>query len=136
MTVGLGSRFVEIRDSIGPLCVGIDPSPELLALWGLEDSAEGAREMGLAVVEAAAGRVGIVKPQVAFFERFGSHGFAALESVISMAQDAGISVIADAKRGDIGSTMQAYADAWLATGPLAANALTVMPTRRNSERGA
>ena len=60
------------------------------------------REFGLRVVEAAAGRVGIVKPQVSFFERFGSAGFAALEEVLAAARAAGLLVIADAKRGDIG----------------------------------
>ena len=127
MTGGLGTRFHEIRETVGPLCVGIDPSPELLSLWGLEDSADGARDMGFAVVDAARGRIGILKPQVGFFERFGALGIAALEAVIAEARDSGISIIADAKRGDIGSTMQAYADAWLGAGPLAADAVTVSP---------
>jgi orotidine-5'-phosphate decarboxylase len=79
-------------------------------------------------VDAAAGRVGVVKPQVSFFERFGSAGFAALEDVLSSARDAGLIVIADAKRGDIGTTMDAYAAAWLTPGaPLEADALTVNP---------
>ena len=96
--------------------------------WGLDASAAGAREFGLRVVEAAAGRVGIVKPQVSFFERYGSAGFAALEDVLAAARAAGLLVIADAKRGDIGSTMDAYARAWLTPGsPLEADALTVSP---------
>lgn len=127
MTRGLGARFGEIRDTVGPLCVGIDPSTEILTRWGLVDSAEGARELGLAVVEAAQGRIGILKPQVAFFERFGAAGFAALEAVIAAAREAGLALIADAKRGDIGSTMQAYAEAWLGNGPLASDAVTVSP---------
>jgi orotidine-5'-phosphate decarboxylase len=124
---GLGSRFATIRDSIGPLCIGIDPSSDVLARWGLPDSAEGALELGLAVVSAAAERVGIIKPQVAFFERFGSAGFAALETVIRVARSEKLAVIADAKRGDVGTTMQAYATAWLASGPLQSDALTVSP---------
>lgn len=112
----------------GPLCVGIDPHAALLDAWRLKDSASGVREFGLRVVDAAAGRVGIVKPQVSFFERFGSAGFAALEDVLRAARDAGLIVIADAKRGDIGSTMDAYAAAWLTPGsPLEADALTVNP---------
>jgi len=108
--------------------VGIDPHAALLASWGLTDSAAGAREFGLRTVDAAAGRVAVVKPQVSFFERFGSAGIAALEDVMRTARDAGLLVIADAKRGDIGTTMDAYADAWLTPGsPLEADALTVNP---------
>nr|WP_046012859.1 orotidine-5'-phosphate decarboxylase [Microbacterium sp. SA39] len=112
----------------GPLCVGIDPHAALLAAWGLTGDAGGVREFGLRVVEAAAGRVGVVKPQVSFFERFGSAGIAALEEVIAAARAAGLLVIADAKRGDIGSTMDDYAAAWLTPGsPLESDALTVNP---------
>ena len=112
----------------GRLCVGIDPHEHLLTQWGLDASAAGAREFGLRVVDAAAGRAGIVKPQVAFFERYGSAGYAALEDVLAAARAAGLLVIADAKRGDIGSTMDAYARAWLTPGsPLEADALTVNP---------
>jgi orotidine-5'-phosphate decarboxylase len=108
--------------------VGIDPHASLLAEWGLSDDASGLREFGLRTVEAAAGRVGLVKPQVSFFERVGSAGFAALEEVLAAARAAGLLVIADAKRGDIGSTMDAYAAAWLLPGsPLEADALTVNP---------
>jgi len=123
-----GERVRAAIDARGPLCVGIDPHASLLAEWGLSDDASGLREFGLRTVEAADGRVGIVKPQVSFFERFGSAGFAALEEVIAAARAAGLLVIADAKRGDIGSTMDAYAQAWLRPGsPLEADALTVNP---------
>lgn len=112
----------------GPLCVGIDPHPHLLDEWDLDASASGLREFGVRVVDAAAGRVGIVKPQVAFFERAGSAGYAALEAVLAAARAAGLVVIADAKRGDIGSTMDGYAAAWLEVGsPLEADAVTVSP---------
>ncbi|QNO36379.1 orotidine-5'-phosphate decarboxylase [Protaetiibacter sp. SSC-01] len=121
-----GERLGAVVDDRGPLCVGIDPHARLLTSWGLADSAAGAREFGLRVVEAVVGRVGVVKPQVAFFERFGSAGFAALEEVLGAARAAGLLVIADAKRGDIGSTMDGYAGAWLTPGsPLEADALTV-----------
>ncbi|HEU4850189.1 MAG TPA: orotidine-5'-phosphate decarboxylase, partial [Terrimesophilobacter sp.] len=103
-----------------------DPHAWLLEAWGLTDDATGLREFGLRVVEAAAGRIGIVKPQVAFFERHGSAGFAALERVIGAARSAGLLVIADAKRGDLGSTVDAYGQAWLTPGsPLEADAMTV-----------
>jgi orotidine-5'-phosphate decarboxylase len=123
-----GARLASTLADLGPLCVGVDPHEHLLAQWGLDASAEGARELGLRVVEAAHGRVGIVKPQVAFFERYGAVGFAALEDVLEAARAAGLLVIADAKRGDIGTTMDAYARAWLTPGsPLEADALTVSP---------
>ncbi|MEO7348610.1 MAG: orotidine-5'-phosphate decarboxylase [Terrimesophilobacter sp.] len=119
----------QLHDAItahGPLCVGIDPHPFLLHEWGLPDSPSGVRDFGLRVVEAAVGRVAIVKPQVAFFERHGSSGYAALETVMNAARAAGILVIADAKRGDVGSTLSAYAQAWLTPGSaLEADAMTV-----------
>lgn len=111
----------------GALVVGIDPHPPLLQAWGLADDAAGVREFGLRCAEAFAGHVGFVKPQVAFFEQFGSAGLAALEEVIAACRAAGAVVIADAKRGDIGSTMAGYARAWLGDSPLAADAVTVSP---------
>lgn len=128
MTASFGARLRTAWDAHGPLCVGIDPHAALLDQWGLPQSADGIRSFGLAVVAAAAGRVGVVKPQVAFFERFGSRGFAALEDVMAAARAAGLLVIADAKRGDIGSTMAGYAAAWLEPGsPLEADAVTISP---------
>ncbi|MET0828313.1 MAG: orotidine-5'-phosphate decarboxylase [Microbacterium sp.] len=127
-TPTFGDRVRDALSGFGPLCVGIDPHEHLLREWGLDASAAGVREFGLRAVDAAAGRVGIVKPQVSFFERYGSEGFAALEEVLASARAAGLLVIADAKRGDIGTTMDAYARAWLAPGsPLEADALTVNP---------
>ena len=123
-----GERLQAAIDAHGTLCVGIDPHAFLLAEWGLPDSADGARDFGLRVVDAAAGRVAIVKPQVAFFERHGSAGLAALEQVMAAGRAAGLLVLADAKRGDIGSTFDGYAEAWLRVGaPLEADALTVSP---------
>jgi orotidine-5'-phosphate decarboxylase len=121
-----GERLLEVFDTSGHLCVGIDPHPYLLEEWGLPDSGHGLREFGLRVVEAAQGRVGIVKPQVAFFERHGSEGYAALEITITAARKAGLLVIADAKRGDLGTSVEAYAQAWLTPGaPLEADAMTI-----------
>lgn len=128
MTIPFGERVRAVLDERGPLCVGIDPHATLLDAWGLAQDAGGVREFGLRTVDAAAGRVGIVKPQVSFFERFGSAGFAALEDVLAAARAADLTVIADAKRGDIGTTMDAYAQAWLTPGsPLEADAVTVSP---------
>ncbi|MGN6326098.1 orotidine-5'-phosphate decarboxylase [Pseudolysinimonas sp.] len=111
----------------GRLCVGIDPHAGLLRDWGLEDSAGGARELGLRVVEAARGRAGVVKPQIAFFERHGADGYAALADVMGAARAAGLFVLADVKRGDIGSTVDAYGEAWLTPGAaLEADAMTAV----------
>ena len=108
------------------MCVGIDPHPYLLDRWGLSDDAAGLRQFGLCVVEAAAGRVGIIKPQVAFFERHGSAGYAALETILESARQAGLMVIADAKRGDLGTSVEAYGQAWFTRGSaLEVDALTI-----------
>lgn len=120
-------RLARVVDARGPLCVGIDPHAAVLGEWGLPDDASGARELGLRVVEAAAGRIGVVKPQVAFFERHGAAGYAALEDVLAAARSAGLLVIADVKRGDVGSTVDAYGEAWLTPGgPLEADAMTAV----------
>jgi orotidine-5'-phosphate decarboxylase len=112
----------------GALCVGVDPHASLLDAWGLPDSAEGLERFASICVAAFAEEVAVVKPQSAFFERFGSAGIAALERTIAAARAAGALVLLDVKRGDIGSTMAAYADAYLnLSSPLAADAITVTP---------
>jgi len=126
--VPFGARLAAAMDEHGPLCVGIDPHGTLLADWGLPDDATGLREFALRVMDAVAGRVAAVKPQAAFFERHGSAGLAVLEEVVAAGRATGTLVVVDAKRGDIGSTMGAYADAYLGDGsPLAGDALTVSP---------
>ena len=123
------SRKVETAfEKFGQLCVGIDPHAELLEEAGLTDSTGGLRTFSMQLLDQLEGVVGIIKPQVAFFERFGSAGFAVLEEVCSEASRRGFLVIADAKRGDIGSTMSAYAEAWLGkSSPFVVDALTVSP---------
>jgi orotidine-5'-phosphate decarboxylase len=126
MADAFGDRVVAAVRATGPLCAGIDPSPELLKDWGLTDDAHGLRTFGATCVEAFAGEVGVVKPQVAFFERHGAAGMAELERLVAHARAAGLLVINDAKRGDIDTTAEAYADAWLSdASPLAADAVTV-----------
>jgi orotidine-5'-phosphate decarboxylase len=128
MSEGFGGKLKLAFDQFGHLCVGIDPHPFLLKEWGFEDKSADVREFSLRIIDACAGSVGIIKPQVAFFERYGSRGYEALEYVMERARNTGILVIADAKRGDIGSTMEAYAQSWLASGvALEADALTVSP---------
>lgn len=121
-----GSRLEAAVGQSGRLCVGIDPHPYLLADWGLPDTAEGVREFSLRVVEATIRRAAVVKPQAAFFERHGAAGYAALEETIATARDAGLLVIADVKRGDVGTSVEAYGQAWLTPGaPLESDAMTV-----------
>jgi len=127
MTEAFGIRLRRTFAASGQLCVGIDPHAALLEAWGLPDSARGARDFGLRVVEATTGRAGIVKPQIAFYERHGSAGYAALEDVLGAARAAGLLVIADVKRGDLGTSADAYGEAWLSSGsPLEADAMTAV----------
>ncbi|WP_262700964.1 MULTISPECIES: orotidine-5'-phosphate decarboxylase [Streptomyces] len=123
-----GTRLRAAMDARGPLCVGIDPHASLLADWGLGDDVAGLERFTRTVVDALAGRVAVLKPQSAFFERFGSRGIAVLERAVADARAAGALVLMDAKRGDIGSTMAAYASAYLdPAGPLFSDAVTVSP---------
>jgi orotidine-5'-phosphate decarboxylase len=123
-----GVRLRHAMDQRGALCVGIDPHPQLLAAWGLPDTPHGLRQFSETVVEAIAEQVAVVKPQSAFFERHGAAGVAILESTIRQLRAAGALVLVDVKRGDIGSTVVAYADAYLdPRRPLAADAITVNP---------
>lgn len=122
-----GERFLAATAARGNLCVGVDPHPELLTAWGLPASGAGVSRFGEICVEAFGDVAAVVKPQVAFFEEYGAHGFAALESTIGGFRERGTLVIGDAKRGDIGSTMAGYARAWLGDGPLAADAVTLSP---------
>ncbi len=123
-----GTRLREAMDTRGPLCVGIDPHASLLDSWGLADDVAGVERFSRTVVEALAGQVAVFKPQAAFFERFGSRGVAVLERTVADVRAAGGLVVMDAKRGDIGSTMAAYAEAFLRKdSPLFSDALTVSP---------
>lgn len=123
---GFGTRLAEARSHRGPLCLGIDPHPELLRAWDLPVTVAGLAAFCDICVEAYAG-FAVVKPQVAFFEAYGAAGYAVLERTIAALRAAGVLVLADAKRGDIGSTMAAYAAAWVGDSPLAADAVTASP---------
>ncbi|WP_430869224.1 orotidine-5'-phosphate decarboxylase [Demequina aurantiaca] len=112
----------------GPLCVGIDPHPGLLAAWNLPDNADSLQLFSDAVIDAAQGRAAAVKPNAAFFERHGSRGMAVLENLLGRCREVGLLTVLDAKRGDIGSTMQAYSEAFLVPGaPFESDSLTVSP---------
>lgn len=128
MMESFGARLREAMDARGPLCVGIDPHPGLVDAWGLTDSVNGLEKFALGAAEALAPTVPVIKPQSAFFERFGSRGVAVLETVVHICRQAGALVVLDVKRGDIGSTAQAYADAYLDVhAPLAVDAITATP---------
>ncbi|MGZ4623732.1 MAG: orotidine-5'-phosphate decarboxylase [Blastococcus sp.] len=127
MTAPFGERLADAVSARGPLCVGIDPHVPLLEKWGLADDAEGLARFTDAVVDALAGTVAVLKPQLAFYERHGSRGIAVLEDAVARARAAGALVLLDAKRGDIGSTMDAYADYLRPGHPLAVDAMTVSP---------
>ncbi|GGS03412.1 orotidine 5'-phosphate decarboxylase [Streptomyces aureoverticillatus] len=123
-----GARLRHAMDARGPLCVGIDPHASLLAAWGLGDDIRGLETFTRTVVDALADQVAVFKPQSAFFERFGSRGIAVLERAVADLRAAGGLVVMDAKRGDIGSTMAAYAETFLhKDAPLFSDALTVSP---------
>jgi orotidine-5'-phosphate decarboxylase len=123
-----GDRVAAAVRATGPFCAGIDPSAPLLEDWGLSDDARGLKEFCKVCVEAFAGVVGVVKPQVAFFERHGAAGMAELERLVADAHAHGLVVLNDAKRGDVDTTVEAYADAWVgAASPLAGDAVTVHP---------
>ncbi|WP_181193377.1 orotidine-5'-phosphate decarboxylase [Prauserella shujinwangii] len=128
MTGRFGARLAAAVAERGPLCAGVDPHPGLLRAWDLPADVSGLERFALTATEAVAGDVAVLKPQSAFFEAFGSAGIAVLERVIAAGRAAGALVLLDVKRGDIGSTMAAYAAAYLTDGaPLAADAVTVSP---------
>ncbi|HLY33144.1 MAG TPA: orotidine-5'-phosphate decarboxylase [Jatrophihabitantaceae bacterium] len=123
-----GARLDASLTARGSLCAGIDPHPELLASWGLPDDVDGLARFADACVEAFGSTVAVVKPQSAFFEAYGSRGIAVLERTVAACRENGALVVLDVKRGDIGTTMAAYARAYLDTrAPLAADAITVSP---------
>jgi orotidine-5'-phosphate decarboxylase len=122
-----GRRLAAAVAERGPLCVGIDPHRSLLIDWGVGDTLDGLRRFTDTVVDALSGSVAVLKPQMAFYERFGSRGIAVLEEAVGRARAAGALVLLDAKRGDIGSTMDAYADYLRSDHPLQVDAMTVSP---------
>ena len=123
---GFGARLTAATAARGPLCLGIDPHPELLTAWGLPIDVDGLSAFCDVCVQAYSG-FAVVKPQVAFFESYGAAGYSVLECTIAELRDAGVLVLADAKRGDIGTTMAAYAAAWAGDSPLASDAVTASP---------
>lgn len=126
--MSFGSRARAAMTAYGPACVGIDPHAALLESWGLPDSLDGLERFAAICVEAFAGQVAFVKPQSAFFERFGARGSAVLERTIHDLRHTGSLVVLDVKRGDIDSTAAAYAEAYLDDdAPMAADAITVSP---------
>jgi orotidine-5'-phosphate decarboxylase len=119
-----------------PLCVGLDPHLERIpAPFGVrvddlasDQTADGVQAFFEAVIDACAGKVPIVKPQIAFFEQLGWRGIRVLEALVKRARDRGLLVVLDAKRGDLASTAQAYAQSYLLpNSPCRADAITLNP---------
>lgn len=128
MTETFARRFDTARAKFGPLAWGLDPAGTILESWGFGDTPDGLDRFADVALSAATGTVGLVKPQAAFYERHGWRGFRTLERLIADARSAGLLVIVDAKRGDVGTTNDAYAEAFVGPdAPLAADALTVHP---------
>jgi orotidine-5'-phosphate decarboxylase len=147
MTSSFAERFAAARAALGPLVLGVDPHAQVLSAWGLTDDADGLERFTDLVLAASAGTVGLIKPQSAFYERHGWRGIRALSRLAAEARAAGLLVILDVKRGDVGSTNAAYAAAYLGEdAPLRADAVTVHPylglnameefTRRAQQAGA
>ncbi|HML51321.1 MAG TPA: orotidine-5'-phosphate decarboxylase [Propionicimonas sp.] len=125
---GYWRRLQDVVSERGSLCVGIDPHPGLLRAWNLSEDVHGLERFSREVVAALGDQVAVFKPQSAFFESYGSAGIAVLERLLADIAAVGALSVLDVKRGDIGSTMDAYAVAYLADGsPLAADAITVSP---------
>jgi orotidine-5'-phosphate decarboxylase len=128
MAASFAARFASAREGFGPLVWGLDPSGAVLDNWGLGDNPDGLERFADIALEAAVGSVGLVKPQSAFYERHGWQGIRTLTRLVADARSSGVLVILDVKRGDVGSTNDAYAEAYLGKGaPLQADALTVHP---------
>jgi orotidine-5'-phosphate decarboxylase len=124
--VPFAQRFEALRLKRGPFCLGLDPSPELLAAWGMQDDIWGLRNFCNRVIDAAAQQVSVIKPQSAYFERFGAAGLEVLADIIGSIHALGSLALLDVKRGDFGPTNHAYASALL--GPdsaMNADAVTV-----------
>lgn len=128
MSTPFGSRLDAALAERGSLCVGIDPHPALLQAWGLSDDVAGLSGFAALCAEAFADLAAVIKPQSAFFEAYGSAGIEVLERTVAACRAAGALVVLDVKRGDIGTTMAAYARAYLdPSSTLAADAITLSP---------
>ena len=126
--ISYGQRLVAALRQRGPLCVGIDPHPGVLASWDLPHNSNGLERCARGLVEALGELVPVFKPQSAFFEAYGAAGVAVLERTLTDIAATGALSLLDVKRGDIGSTMAAYTAAYLCEGsPLAADTITVNP---------
>ena len=125
---GLGARLRALTAERGRLCVGLDPHERIVRDWGLEADAAGVERLVRDTVAALGEQVAVFKPQSAFFEALGPAGIAVLQRLLGDIAQAGAISILDVKRGDIGSTMDAYTRAYLAEdAPLAADSITVSP---------
>ena len=121
-------QFQELSAHRGPLCLGIDPSDDVLSAWGQPHTPTGLANFIEQLVGEANEQVAVVKPQSAYFERFGFMGVKLLQSTVEYFHEQGSLVLLDAKRGDIIDTNRAYADAAFGSDyGLGCDAITVSP---------
>jgi orotidine-5'-phosphate decarboxylase len=136
-TAHFADSLIERTRRLGhPLCVGLDPHlaliPELFRRGTMApndpETAAAVQEFLGAVIDRIAGRVVIIKPQIAFFERLGWRGMQVLDGLCRRAREADLMVLLDAKRGDIGSTAEGYAGAYLSSdAAMPVDAITLNP---------
>ena len=129
--------WTSIQEKGSPAVVGLDPRPQHLpepfhsmAKNGLPETMQALTQYHSALLDVLAPKISAIKPQAAFFEQFGADGFHALADTVAAAKDRGLLVILDVKRGDIGSTSTAYANAFLGGANNSfppADALTINP---------
>lgn len=112
-TRSFAERFGHLARARSPLCLGLDPSEDLILHWGLDDTVEGMRRFCGTVLEAAGDQIAVVKPQCGFFERRGPGGMQILANAITQAKSQGSLALIDCKRGDFPRTMEGYAHAML-----------------------
>ncbi|QQR69596.1 MAG: orotidine-5'-phosphate decarboxylase [Alphaproteobacteria bacterium] len=111
--MGFVQRVRQATDQHTGFCVGLDPTPDILRQWGVGDDIGGLRRFADIMAEACRGTVAMIKPQAAYYERFGPEGMQVMRALSLSLQDRGAVVVYDVKRGDIGSTSAAYGQAYL-----------------------
>ncbi|WP_455482182.1 orotidine-5'-phosphate decarboxylase [Bartonella sp. B35(2025)] len=121
-------KFKKLSAVYSPLCVGLDPTSEALEAWCGYDNLDALEKYCIEYLNILVGKLAIIKPQLAFFERFGAEGFKVLEKVINICRNNNILILLDAKRSDISTTMYGYAQAYFSMkSKLRVDAITVTP---------
>ncbi len=131
MSAPFADRLIEgVRSKNTPLCIGLDPFPDKIpALFGdAREDTSAVLKFGTAIIDIARQHACVLKPQLGLFEQFGEMGYAVARMLCGYAQNEGMLVLLDAKRGDIGTTAEGYARATIGAAPgFNADAVTVNP---------